>query len=192
MVSFSEGDHLVVRRKQSFNHHGIYVGGVKEEVVDYSGKETGKTIIRTRTLEEFSRGNKPWVFDYASLTNRALLTFASLGTPYDGLMGPLPPEIIVIRALSQLEEDWYNPIESNCEHFAHWCAIGASVCTQTDGILGAFMPGGTNVEGKAIQFAHRENKFNYLLYLSRDRLNSETINFIKRNPFLRNYVYYDS
>lgn len=196
MAQYRPGDHLIVKCGP-INHHGIYISGTINElgvhipghtVVDYSGEKL-KGVVQERDIDDFCRGNKPWVFDYTSFVNKLLLELSSLGNPYDVEVRTLPREMIVLRALSQVGEDWYDVFEFNCEHFAHWCAIGYNVSTQSDGLKGLFMPGGIDPHGKAKKLTHRENQFNYRLYKARNSLGDETVNFIKRNPFLQNYVY---
>ncbi|OOM14321.1 lecithin retinol acyltransferase family protein [Clostridium saccharobutylicum] len=46
----------------------------------------------------------------------------------------------VKRAKSRRDENSYNLVTNNCEHFAIWCKTGVSKSTQVDNILRFLVP----------------------------------------------------
>lgn len=102
------GDHIAVKRRAGYTHHGIYVAA--DRVIHFSD-ENGignkfTTKIKATSLEAFLGGG--------------LLMRVSHLLPY-------PHEEIIDRAESILagEEPWqpYCIVRNNCEHFATWCAV---------------------------------------------------------------------
>lgn len=92
------GDHLWVQRI-GYTHHGIYYGN--DLVIHYL--QEGITID---TIDVFADGSP------VKRKNK----FQS-PTCYE-------PEEIIIRAESRINENSYNLILNNCEHFCHWCRTG--------------------------------------------------------------------
>jgi hypothetical protein len=111
-----KGDHLVTPRT-GYTHHGIYIGG--NDVIHYAGFSDGmkKDRIAITSLEEFKNGHSVTVNNYLSRT-------------YDY-------EEAVERAYSRLDEDWYNVLVNNCEHFANWCVMGVHSSSQVNSLIAA-------------------------------------------------------
>ena len=93
-------DHLQVRRQHGlFNHHGIDLGdGTVAHYLE------GREILRS-PLQDFSRGQPLSLVAYP-----------------DRMCSPAG--VTLRRAMSRLEEQNYNLLFNNCEHFAHWCKTG--------------------------------------------------------------------
>ncbi len=98
------GDHIRVRRKGVYTHHGVCVGD--GEVVHFSG--SGSDIsphgreIKKDTIEVFAAGGTVEVLEIAQDDR-------------------LPVAETVARAISRIGERDYNVRKNNCEHFANWC-----------------------------------------------------------------------
>jgi hypothetical protein len=112
------GDHLPVRRRAGYYHHGIYCGDGM--VVQFGGRVKDKLHARIQEvpLSTFAQGGKVERVDHGQLT-----------WPVAGWSLPpaLPPERIVARAqcLASLGiEGAYNLFGNNCETVALWCVAG--------------------------------------------------------------------
>lgn len=89
------GDHIYVHYIK-FVHHGIDCGD--GTVIHYNGEIIVQTSITT-----FGNGNQIHVKCYGQCD---------------------PPDVVIRRAKSRLEESKYNLWFNNCEHFATWCKTG--------------------------------------------------------------------
>jgi hypothetical protein len=99
----ARGDHIYVERMGGlYSHHGIDCGD--GTVVHYWTEELplASSIQRT-TLEEFADGGLVRVRDYDACD---------------------PPDVVTGRALRSLGAGGFDPLTSNCEHFAVWCKTG--------------------------------------------------------------------
>lgn len=116
MATINIGDHVYSPRK-GYTHHGIYIGG--NEVVHYSGFVDGWKggKIEATTLRRFQRGNSVHVRRYTDKSKFDANLHTRSARKYSA-------EKTVERALSRLDEDWYNVLVNNCEHFACWCVTG--------------------------------------------------------------------
>ena len=114
---FTIGTHIWVE-KTGYTHHGIYIGS--DKVIHYSGfhEFAKKGKISLTSLKEFSSNNK--IYKY----NTSLI----IGDKY-------PDTEIVKRAKGRIEEDDYNLLFNNCEHFANWCTHGDDFSMQTSGTV---------------------------------------------------------
>ena len=118
-TQFRPGDHLAVRRRYLYWHHGIYVS--EGRVLEFGGGgvlSTRQFVIRSVTMSEFDPLGAAVVVQYP----RRFL--AGLGV---GLPPSLPPNEIIARAewlASNCPPGRYNLVASNCEHVANWCATG--------------------------------------------------------------------
>ena len=92
------GDHLYVQRK-GYTHHGIYVGD--NNVIHYL-----RASIKLDSLEVFKEGGS---------LNKMI---------EDESPSCYSKEKILSRAYSRYNEDSYNLIINNCEHFCRWCRFG--------------------------------------------------------------------
>jgi lecithin:retinol acyltransferase len=99
----ARGDHIYVDRIGGlYSHHGIDCGD--GTVVHYwLDVLPPSSSIRRTTLGEFAEGGLIKVQDYAACD---------------------PPDVVVGRALSSLGAGGFDPLTSNCEHFAVWCKTG--------------------------------------------------------------------
>lgn len=109
------GDHLVTSRT-GYTHHGLYIGN--GEVIHYSGGNDNvfsKGAISITSLREFSNGCGVSVKEHFFRT-------------YD-------EEESIERAYSRLNEDWYNVLLNNCEHFVTWCIVGFHSSSQVSSMI---------------------------------------------------------
>jgi hypothetical protein len=127
--AFEIGDHLRVRRRLGYFHHGIYIGD--GEVVQFGGRigDKRQAHIGIASLEAFeSRG----------IAKRAE---AGVIDRWSGLAYTEPdePKRIVKRALWLVEHyppGRYNVLGSNCETIANFCSTGgAPESLQTRGAI---------------------------------------------------------
>ena len=122
------GDHIYVRRL-GYTHHGIDVGD--GQVVHYTGEvgqKSDASVCRT-SLGDFSRGAETKTRVYGEC---------------DSI------DETIKRAESRLNEDSYNLVFNNCEHFATWCKTGEHKSEQvkdTTTTTGASVLAGSAVAG---------------------------------------------
>lgn len=105
----ARGDHIYVDRLGGiYNHHGIDCGD--GTVIHYWTDELPFTSsVRRTTLTEFAEDDSIKVRHYAECD---------------------PPEIVLNRAESSLGARGFDPLISNCEHFAVWCKTGRKESSQ--------------------------------------------------------------
>ncbi|MEP9365278.1 lecithin retinol acyltransferase family protein [Nocardioides sp. CN2-186] len=103
----NRGDHIYVRRRARYSHHGIYCGD--GTVIHYvGGRGTLRRVERT-PLESFASGGEIQVRAYRTR---------------------LPVEEIIRNAESRLGTHGYHLVRNNCEHLATWSATGAPRSSQ--------------------------------------------------------------
>jgi hypothetical protein len=94
-----------------YSHHGIDCGD--GTVVHYWTDESPfASAIRRTSVEEFANGGEVEVRHYAACD---------------------PAEVVVARALRSLGAGGFDPLTSNCEHFAVWCKTGRVESGQAKG-----------------------------------------------------------
>jgi hypothetical protein len=109
----SLGDHIKVKRRLRYHHHGIDVG--QNKVIHFTG-EPGKkkdASIQETSLEEFLNGRKIEIVQYSECFS--------------------PEETVRIAkgiAKKFLIKSKYNLVWNNCEHFARYCKTGDKVSEQ--------------------------------------------------------------
>ena len=92
-----------------YEHHGIDCGN--DEIIHYYKGLEVPTITRT-PRDLFARGGRIFV------KSRSMAYL---------------PHVVVQRAESRLDEQQYDLLTNNCEHFANWCKTGRSDCEQLAG-----------------------------------------------------------
>ena len=114
----ARGDHVYVNRMGGlYSHHAIDCGD--GTVIHYWPDETplSSTIQRT-TWSEFAEGGTVRVRDYVECD---------------------PPERVLRRAVSSLGASGFDPLMSNCEHFAVWCKTGRVESRQVNSAASFFL-----------------------------------------------------
>ncbi len=115
---FQPGDHLRVRRRAGYHHHGIYTGD--GTVVQFGGRVLDKPHAKIEEVPFscFERDGKAEKVDHSQLRWPVA----------DWKLPPaLPSERIVARArclARQRVEGAYNLFGNNCETVALWCVSG--------------------------------------------------------------------
>eukprot|EP00798_Chlamydomonas_sp_ICE-L_P003716 gene3716-biopygen21457 len=112
------GDHIAVKAKSGYWHHGIFVGRVEKGpymVIDVYGDDKALSTICNRTLTAFTNGGT----DYAII-------------PYDETISKEHSALIALHLQQTAEKQrWhYNAISNNCEHFATLCRCGRKLSLQ--------------------------------------------------------------
>ncbi len=94
----ARGDHIYVHR-HGYTHHGIDCGN--GTVVHYTGEvgQKANASVRRTPIDQFAKGSVIKVREYGTCD---------------------PPDIVIQRAESRLNETKYSLIFNNCEHFATW------------------------------------------------------------------------
>jgi hypothetical protein len=116
------GDHVAVRRREGYTHHGIYLGaGRVAHFSDEAGLPAKSSArVKATSLEAFLRGG-----DLLLRRHRR----------------ELPREAVVDRALAVVHGDlpWepYHLVHNNCEHFATYCVTHRSRSVQVRQVAGA-------------------------------------------------------
>ncbi len=118
---FAPGDHLAVRRRLGYRHHGIYVSD--ERVVQFGGRIADKpdATIGAVSLEQFAQGSRVSIIRHR------------IGTSGQRVREDVTPGQVVRKAEWLLEHhgEWlrsrrrlsrYNLLGNNCEHAATFCA----------------------------------------------------------------------
>jgi hypothetical protein len=105
----ARGDHIYVERLGGiYSHHGIDCGD--GTVIHYWPDEVPlSSSVKRTTLGEFAEGGSVGVRNYTECD---------------------PPESVLIRAVSSLGARGFDPLVSNCEHFAVWCKTGRKESSQ--------------------------------------------------------------
>lgn len=103
----ARGDHVLVRRRPRYTHHGIDCGD--GTVIHYVGRRGTQRVIDRTSIAEFARGGE------------VLVRRVEPGQD---------PEATVRRAESRIGTREYHLLRNNCEHFAAWCATGRASSTQ--------------------------------------------------------------
>jgi len=98
----ARGDHIKAGRG-IYSHHGIDLGDGR--VIHYSGLADGLHggPVAICSESDFARGRKIKVIHHRDAS---------------------PPDVVIERALSRLNEDEYGVVRNNCEHFASWALTG--------------------------------------------------------------------
>ena len=130
-----------------YDHYGIYAGnfnvihlsnGLNDDFL------SGKISVRKDPYYKFKGGESSEVFvvDFDTFFNEYMKNLSLLEKfqrlPHDIIRKILgknyhlySPEETVRRAESHLNEEGYNLLWNNCEHFALWCKTGIGESTQT-------------------------------------------------------------
>jgi hypothetical protein len=103
----SRGDHVYVRRRRHYTHHGIDCGD--GTVIHYAGDRGTLRRVERTPWESFADGSKVHVRRHRQR---------------------LPVEVIVRNAESRLGDGGYHLVTNNCEHFAVWSATGSAASSQ--------------------------------------------------------------
>jgi hypothetical protein len=119
----ARGDHLYVDRLGGvYSHHGIDCGD--GTVIHYWPDEVPlRSSVQRTTLSEFAEGDPVRTRNYAACD---------------------PPETVLRRAVSSLGARGFDPLTSNCEHFAVWCKTGRVESSQVRSVESYLLgqPGG--------------------------------------------------
>jgi hypothetical protein len=116
------GDHIRVNRG-IYNHHGIFVAN--DEVIHFASinddniLRTDNKVIKA-SINDFLRNGKVEVKIYTD----------------DEKLDLYPTDAIVNWARSCLNDQDYNLIFNNCEHFANWCTLARFRSYQVENLFG--------------------------------------------------------
>lgn len=117
------GDSIAIRRLKGclhYYHYVIYIGEGK--VVHFRGRcRDSPCCGKTAKIKEenFDDVIGPEDYPYLQIESGS----------WNG-KEPFPPDIIIERAKSKIEQQGFNLFSNNCEHFARWARYGKSVSTQ--------------------------------------------------------------
>ena len=103
----SRGDHVYVRRRRHYSHHGIDCGD--GTVIHYVGPRRSIRRIERTSWDEFALGDEVLVRSYKVR---------------------LSADEIVRNAESRLGTEGYSLVKNNCEHFATWSSTGSKASSQ--------------------------------------------------------------
>jgi len=106
----SRGDHVYVRRRGRYSHHGIDCGD--GTVIHYVGAWGTVRRVERTSLGSFAQGSEVMVRQYRRR---------------------LPVEEIVDNAETRLGSQGYHLVRNNCEHFATWASTGSAASSQVRG-----------------------------------------------------------
>lgn len=115
----AKSDHLVVRYC-GYTHHAIDLGD--GSVIEYGGKGAERLVVRRMPLAEFCRRGSVFIRQYPSGTT-------------------LPPDYVILLALSRLGEERYDILRNNCEHLATWCKTGRHESAQAERVTEYLLAG---------------------------------------------------
>lgn len=103
----SRGDHVYVRRRRHYTHHGIDCGD--RTIIHYAGDRATLRRVERTSWESFAGGSRVHVRRYRDR---------------------LPVDDIVRNAEARLGDGGYHLVTNNCEHFATWCSTGSAASSQ--------------------------------------------------------------
>lgn len=143
------GDVIGVRRV-GYKHFAVYIG--RNHVIHYA-HQGDRICVHEASMTEFLDGadsyficDFPDYYGRPTETNTSIFSVNSIiGNPYEKLWGFLKkyrdyhlysPEETVQRAYKKIDEEEYNLVTNNCEHFALWCKTGIAESHQIDDLLG--------------------------------------------------------
>src|SRR6266508_3174539 len=106
-AGMSRGDHIFVRRRRRYSHHGIDCGD--GTVIHYVGSRGSDRYVARTTVEVFAAGSEVLVRSYE---------------------WRLSAEEAIRNAESRLGSLGYHLVRNNCEHFAAWCCTGRAASGQ--------------------------------------------------------------
>jgi len=150
-----KGDIVGIKRL-GYEHYGIYTE--KNTIIHYTSTKSDISLdneIMETDFDTFKKGNeKYFIFDiekFFELKNKnfalnielnpiknIIKTIGKLKNRNDFIL--YSPQETVERARSRLEENEYNLVINNCEHFAFWCKTGISESYQINNILELIQP----------------------------------------------------
>ncbi len=122
----ARADHIYVKRL-GYTHHGIDTGN--GTVIHYTGEvgQKANACIRRTPLDQFTKESEIHVHLYGECD---------------------PPDVVIERAESRMNEATYSLLFNNCEHFATWCKTGRHESEQVKNT--ASVGGGTVGGGAAV------------------------------------------
>lgn len=103
----SRGDHVYVRRRRHYSHHGIDCGD--GTVIHYVGPRGSVRKVERTSYDVFASGDEVLVRSYRTR---------------------LPVDEIVRNAESQVGVRDYHLVRNNCEHLATWSSTGSASSRQ--------------------------------------------------------------
>ena len=103
----ARGDHIYVRRRRRYTHHGIDCGN--GSVIHFVGPRGGVRRVARTPLDEFTAGSEVRV-----RANDRRLT----------------AEETIRNAESRIGSVGYHLVRNNCEHLATWCCTGQPASSQ--------------------------------------------------------------
>lgn len=103
----SRGDHVYVRRRRRYTHHGIDCGD--GTVIHYVGAWGTVRRVERTSLDSFAEGAEVVVRRYRRR---------------------LPVDEIVDSAESRVGSQGYHLVRNNCEHLATWASTGSASSSQ--------------------------------------------------------------
>ena len=128
----SRGDHVYVRRRPHYSHHGIDCGD--GTVIHYVGERGSVRRIERTSWEEFAAGDEVHVRAYKER---------------------LPVDDIVRNAESRLGTEGYRLVTNNCEHFVEWCLHDVARSFQAETALAFPRMLGERIEGALLRMVRR-------------------------------------
>jgi len=127
----ARGDHIYVDRLGGiYSHHGIDCGD--GTVIHYWTDELPlRSSVKRTSLAEFAEGGSIRVRGYADCD---------------------APDRVLRRALGSLGARGFDPLMSNCEHFAVWCKTGRRESAQVNS-MASFVSSQPGAAALALMFA---------------------------------------
>lgn len=131
------GDHIYVHRKGGlYTHHGIYVGGQKDQaVIHFSGlekKNKSSAVVESCSLEVFRDGSKLRLVAYNAPYMHRLIK--KRGSCHCNESRPAIDVKKTADKFLQNPQKWgtYNLFTKNCEHFAVYCKTERDAASQLE------------------------------------------------------------
>ena len=133
------GDHIYVRRRFYYSHHGLYVGNPGHEVIHISGTrpfQKSDAQVRTCSLDEFLNGGQLRLVSYGVSRFTRLIKLSGTCHSSDSCSADLV--IKNAQFYNTAPQKWgkYNLLVKNCEHFSYYCKTKKSSSAQIEGIIG--------------------------------------------------------
>lgn len=171
--SFLErGDIIGITRKHAmslYDHYAVYLGD--DQVIHYAGEDgdfVDNITIHQAHISEFLKKDTNYfvlhfednrhapkkIFLRSELLCKNSVYLNEIIYSGNKEFTLYSPEETIERARSRLQEDHYNLVTNNCEHFALWCKMGVSKSFQVEQVVYNLTH---NLDGRYIGVTDRSN-----------------------------------
>ena len=127
---------LIVFQRATHKHYAVNVGNGEIVHLTSAGGLNNFNVVLGITVHSCSGSRNPSIQGISVVKKEEYNAFHQEGdVVYVEKHGRLPVREIVRRAKSRVNEEGYDLLCGNCEHFARWCCCGEWKSTQADTLM---------------------------------------------------------